>query len=247
MVDTLSNRALNWTPPPGDPLILDLDGNGITTSGIDPRQSIILFDHNANGIKTASGWVAAGEGILVRDINANGFIDTGRELFGDNTLLTRGARAGQLAANGFEALADLDSNGDAQFDALDAEFANLKLWKDLNQDGISQSEELFSLTALGVQSIQLNATTARTDLGGGNTQTMTASFTHQDAEGVSTQKHVGNLLLSNNDFYREFTDVTGFRKPTREPKPEPSPPRPPEPTLRGFLCTRQFARQRAYS
>jgi hypothetical protein len=167
----------------------------------------------------------------------NGLINTGRELFGDNTLLTRGARAGQLAANGFEALADLDSNDDAQFDALDAEFANLKLWKDLNQDGISQSEELFRLTA----------TTARTDLGGGNTQTMTASFTHQDAEGVSTQEHVGNLLLSNINFYREFTDVTGFRKPTREPKPEPSPPRPPEPTLRGFLCTRQFARQRAYS
>ncbi len=38
---------------------------------------------------------------MVRDLNGNGTIDSGRELFGDNTILTRGPNAGQLAANGF--------------------------------------------------------------------------------------------------------------------------------------------------
>ena len=206
LVNSQTTRALTWTPPPRDPLILDLDGNGIRTSAIDASRGIVLFDHDSDGVKTASGWVAAGEGILVRDLNRNGSIDNGRELFGDNTRLTRGARAGQLAANGFEALADLDLNGDALFDANDAAYAELQLWKDLNQDGLSQSDELFSLDSLGVRSIALNATTATSDLGGGNSQTMSTSFTHQGADGVSTQKQVGNLLLSNNNFYREFTD-----------------------------------------
>jgi hypothetical protein len=56
---------------------------------------------------------------VVRDLNGNGTIDSGRELFGDNTILTRGARAGQVAANGFEALADLDSNADGKFNSAE--------------------------------------------------------------------------------------------------------------------------------
>jgi len=99
--------------------------------------------------------VGAGEAIVVRDLNGNGTIDSGRELFGDNTLLTRGPKAGQRAANGFEALADLDSNNDGQFNAADASFASVKLWKDVNQNGISEAGELFTFAQLGVQGIKV--------------------------------------------------------------------------------------------
>ena len=108
-VNSLSTQALNWVPPRRDPLVLDLDGNGITTSGINPAAPI-LFDQDGDGIKNATGWIASGEAIVVRDLNGNGTIDSGRELFGDNTILTIGPKAGQTAANGFEALADLDSS-----------------------------------------------------------------------------------------------------------------------------------------
>lgn len=140
------------TPPRRAPLVLDLNGNGITTTGIN-FVAPILFDQDGDGIKTATGWIASGDAIVVRDLNGNGTIDSGRELFGVNTILTNGPRAGQTAAHGFEALADLDSNGDGKFNASDAAFASVKLWKDLNQDGVSQEGELFSFTDLGVADI----------------------------------------------------------------------------------------------
>lgn len=154
------------------------------------------------------GWVGAGEALVVRDINANGLIDSGRELFGDATVLTTGPRAGQIAANGFEALADLDSNLDGKIDASDTAFASLRLWLDTNQDGISQADEMHTFAELGVASINVTGTATNINLGGGNTQTFSGSFTRTDgqtgASGVADL--VGNLLLSNNNFYRQFTD-----------------------------------------
>jgi hypothetical protein len=52
------------------------------------------------------GWVGKDDGLLVFDKNNNGKIDDGSELFGNNTILSNGNKA----ANGFEALKDLDSN-----------------------------------------------------------------------------------------------------------------------------------------
>ncbi|MFA7317403.1 MAG: hypothetical protein WC029_07560, partial [Sulfuricella sp.] len=53
-----------------DPLTLDLDGDGLETVGIDPNAPT-LFDHNADGIKTGTGWVSADDGMLVMDRNGN--------------------------------------------------------------------------------------------------------------------------------------------------------------------------------
>ncbi len=208
---TATTAALNWVAPRRDPLVLDLDGNGITTSGINPA-SPILFDQDGDGTLTATGWIASGEAIVVRDLNGNGLIDSGRELFGDNTILTHGPNTGQTAANGFAALADLDANAsgvaDGKFDASDVAFSSVKLWKDLNQDGISQSGELFTFAQLGIQSISVSGTAGNIDLGGGNTQTFSGSFTRVGGQtGASgTAELAGSLLLANNNFYRQFTD-----------------------------------------
>jgi len=210
-VNSLFTSALNWVQPRRDPLVLDLDGNGITASGINANAPI-LFDQDGDGIRTATGWIAAGEALVVRDLNNNGLIDSGRELFGDNTLLTRGTRTGELAAHGFEALADLDVDAaglaDGKFDANDVAFASVKLWKDLNQDGVSQTGELFNLADLGVASINVSGVAGNIDLGGGNTQTHSGTYVRSDgsAGDSGTAQLAGNLVLTNNNFYREFTD-----------------------------------------
>lgn len=122
-----------------DPLILNLDGKGIQT--IAPSSIGARFDHNADGIATATGWAATGNGILALDINQNGKIDNGKEIFGNHTHL----KNGETAAHGYAALAELDSNSDDIISELDNAFNSLKVWPDINQDGISQSNELFTL------------------------------------------------------------------------------------------------------
>ncbi|MDC6213320.1 hypothetical protein [Ralstonia solanacearum] len=151
-----------------DPLILDLDGDGLE---ITPLSHGILFDADGDTIKTGTAWANADDGILVWDRNGNGIIDSGKELFGDETVLA----SGQKAANGFAALAELDTGsvvdgvtvgaGDGIFDANDAQYANLRIWRDLNQDGISQAEELQTLAEAGMTSIKLISDRANTNYG----------------------------------------------------------------------------------
>lgn len=195
------NDSKNWQPP-RDPLVLDLNGGGIKTVGIGNKP--ILFDHNGDGIKTATGWVDGAEGLLALDLNGNGVIDSGQELFGDNTLLADG----RLATNGFEALAQHDSNGDGKIDRNDAIFAKLRIWKDANQDGISQANELTSLAQEGIASINLQATQTHVDLGNGNTKVWTGSFTRTNGSTGETgaAELAGSLNLASNPFYSAFTD-----------------------------------------
>lgn len=60
-----------------DPLVLDLDGNGIQTVG---TSSGMHFDGDHNGFKEATGWAAPGDGMLMLDMNGNGRLDDGRRL-----------------------------------------------------------------------------------------------------------------------------------------------------------------------
>jgi hypothetical protein len=49
-----------------DPLAIDLDNSGkVETVGLSAG---VLFDHDADGVKTGTGWVAAGDGLVVRDL-----------------------------------------------------------------------------------------------------------------------------------------------------------------------------------
>ncbi|WP_233341837.1 M23 family metallopeptidase, partial [Xylella fastidiosa] len=188
--------------PPRDPLALDLDGDGIETTGSDGR--VILFDHDADGVKTGTGWLKPDDGWLVLDRNGNGTIDSGRELFGTDTV----KRNGQLATDGFDALRDVDSHQDGKIDAADRVFANLRIWRDLNQDGISQANELSTLDANHIVSIGVTATAGRVDLGNGNVQTAAGTFTRSNSTTGTTEGTTGtaaNLDLLADTFYRDFT------------------------------------------
>ena len=189
------NQAKNWILPRRDPLALDLDGDGIETRSADGK---VVFDHNGDGVKTGTGWVHSDDGLLVLDRNSNGTIDNGGELFGLDTVKADGTKA----TDGFDALSDLDSNNDDVFDSNDTRFADVRVWRDLNQDGISQSNELSTLAANNIRSIDLSKTTATTNLGNGNIQTATATYTRTD----DTTGTAANLGLASNTFYRQFTN-----------------------------------------
>ena len=158
-----------------DPLAIDLDGDGIETIGAD---GTMVFDHDDDGVKTGTGWVKADDAFVVLDRNGNGLIDTGAELFGVDTVKADGS----FAVDGFDALSDLDSNGDGVFDAKDSEFANVRLWQDMDQDGVSDEGELTSLTDAGIVSINLEAKSGNVNLGNGNVQTGTAAHLTVDGE-----------------------------------------------------------------
>lgn len=197
-------RASTFTPNI-DPLALDLDGDGLETVGI-IGTNVVLFDHDGDGIRTGTGWLKGDDAFLALDKNGNGAIDNGNELFGVDTVLSNG----QKATSGFAALADLDSNHDGQFSSLDVQFSNVRLWHDLNQDGISDTGELQSLTDAGIASISLTSTATNIPLTGGNVQSAAGTYTRTNgttgALGEFTTGNTGNLDLAQNPFYREFVD-----------------------------------------
>lgn len=198
-------------PKNRDPLAIDLDNDGIETVGLD-LNAPIMFDHNGDRIRTATGWLKGDDAWLVRDVNHNGVIESGLELFGADTTITL-YNAPAKARDGFEALAALDSNNDKVFNAQDAAFTEVKLWQDRNQDAVSQADELVSLADKGIVSIALNYTAVNTQLSNGNTITGKAVVTRSsgnteiDSIGIGSDNTAVNLDLSSNPFYREFPPI----------------------------------------
>ncbi|MDP2793389.1 MAG: hypothetical protein Q8O25_04795, partial [Sulfurisoma sp.] len=152
------------------PIILDLDGDGIETT---KQGQGAYFDHDANGFAESTGWAGADDGLLVRDLDGNGSIDSGRELLGSETLLANG----QKAANGFASLAELDANQDGKLDANDAAFASLKVWKDADGDGFTSDGELLTLDQAGVQSLNVGYTASSQVDANGNQHKQVGSYT----------------------------------------------------------------------
>ena len=156
----------------GSPIVLDLDGNGITTQSV---QQGLNFDIFGVGQKVQSGWVSGGDGLLVMDRNHDGTINGGGELFGEGTVLSNGSRA----ANGYAALTEMDENSDGIISAADANFANLMVWVDSDADGISQTTELLSLSALGITQLNLTTDTS-SNMDNGNLIGLTSTYTTID-------------------------------------------------------------------
>ncbi|WP_205910250.1 calcium-binding protein, partial [Rhizobium sp. FKY42] len=124
-----------------DPLILDLDGDGIELSSL--ADSNVHFDYDRDGFAEKTGWVQADDGILVIDANNNGVVDGAGELFGSPS------------KDGFAVLETLDDNRDGKIDFDDAAFAQLRIWQDLDQNGGSDQEELRTLSDADIAAIAL--------------------------------------------------------------------------------------------
>jgi hypothetical protein len=139
-----------------DPLIIDLDGDGITLTALgvagQEGASGVFFDYDGDGFGERTGWVSPNDGILVHDRNHNGSVDGASEIFGSPD------------QDGYAVLETLDSNGDGVIDAADRAFADLRIWRDLNGNGVADAGELQTLGEAGLASLNLT----RTDVSGTN-------------------------------------------------------------------------------
>ncbi|MDI6761508.1 MAG: calcium-binding protein, partial [Thermodesulfobacteriota bacterium] len=176
--------------PRGDPLILDLDGDGTETMGVADGG---YFDHDANGFAEQTGWAGSDDGLLVWDRNGDGVINNGRELFGDQTILKTGARA----ANGFQALAEWDNNLDGKIDVNDSVWINLKVWRDFDGDGYSSGDELYALNDLGIIALNTGYASVNITDPNGNIQTLAGTFKKTD----ETTGQMNNYALRRDTTY----------------------------------------------
>lgn len=109
-----------------DPLIINFDGTGaqLTTAKFS-------FDLNADGKKENISFAGPGSGFLSLDINYDGVINDGKELFGPQS------------GNGFAELARYDSDNNGWIDEKDFIFNRLHIWtKDnSNRDTLSSLKD----------------------------------------------------------------------------------------------------------
>ncbi len=125
-----------------DPLVIDLEDNGIELIAIDESEA--YFDLNADGIREKVQWVSPNDGFLVLDKNSDGDINNIDEVFGNpNTI-------------GFDDLSQYDENNDGVIDENDTKFSQLRVWQDLNSNGVVDDGELTTLTERNIAKINLN-------------------------------------------------------------------------------------------
>jgi hypothetical protein len=159
-------------PANHSPLVLDLDDDGVESIS---AAAGVWFDNDATGTARNIGWVGRDDGLLVRDINRDGRINDGSELFGTGTM----TRSGERAREGFQALSELDDNGDGVVDAKDGAFSELQVWRDADSDGVTDDGELISLSQVGVASLSL-AYQVTDVVQNGNVHALQGSYTSAD-------------------------------------------------------------------
>ena len=135
-------------------LIIDLEGDGLRLSD---RAYPVLYDLDGDGEPEATTWTASGqnEAILWRDVDADGVPGPtdGRatELF--QTIDGRGSPLEELA------LLDqprAGGDGDGLLSPADALWGELRLWIDLDHDGVPAPSELSRPESWGIAAIELD-------------------------------------------------------------------------------------------
>ncbi|MEO8061114.1 MAG: hypothetical protein ABI821_00050 [Pseudomonadota bacterium] len=138
-----------------DPIVIDLGNDGLNLGA--PGVGV-YFDVDADGVRDHVQWLRRGgdEGFLAIDRSGNGLVDDGAELFGVGTpMVIRGG----FAPNGFVGLAQYDArqlggNDDGFITAADAVWPQLRIWVDVDADGVSTYDEMRTLRSYGISSLE---------------------------------------------------------------------------------------------
>lgn len=148
-----------------DPLVINLDTNVASVS-----DQKFFFDLDQDGTEEEISMLNSGSGFLALDLNGDGIINDGGELFGTKS------------GNGFSDLAKYDSDGNGWIDEADEIWDKLLIWtKDENGNDI-----LYHLSDLGVGAIGL-----------GNISTQFALNSAQDNHSNAMIRNTGIFLYEN--------------------------------------------------
>lgn len=143
-------------PPPPSPIVIDTTGEGFWLTD---AQHGVAFHEEADGSLQQMSWTdpAHHNAWLVRPNPDGSMTSLAENMFGNLS-----PQPTSVHPNGYAALAYLmEQEGCGnKFTRLDSNngpvvWNELRLWQDGNQDGVAQSEELHTLTDLGVYAISL--------------------------------------------------------------------------------------------
>jgi tetratricopeptide (TPR) repeat protein len=104
----------------------------------------VLFDADGSGILKRWTWIEKDAGWLVYDADGTGEITSALDWFGSVTFWL-------FWSNGYEALRALDDNGDGELRGT--ELRKLAIWRDGNQNGVSEKGEVSPLAAHGIAAL----------------------------------------------------------------------------------------------
>jgi hypothetical protein len=172
-----------------DPLVLDLTGSGINLT--DVSSAAPMLDMNHTGFAVHSGWIEANDGVLM--------LDAGTDAAGKDILQMVGAQGG-----GFAALAQDDADGNGVIDANDPVFSQLRVWRDLNGDGVVDPGEIETLAQAGIASINVAPTTQGGGTIAGNTILGSGSFTRADG----TAGNMADVSFVTDPFHSKYLGDT---------------------------------------
>jgi tetratricopeptide (TPR) repeat protein len=123
------------------PILIPLGPTSEPSVSHEPR---VVFDADGSGIPRRWTWIRKDAGWLVYDADGRGEITSALQWFGSVTFWL-------FWNNGYEALAALDDNGDGELHA--EELRHLAIWRDANQNGVSEKGEVRSLAGHGIAAL----------------------------------------------------------------------------------------------
>lgn len=150
------------------------------------------FDIDDLGACVTTDWPTTATPWLALDVDKDGTIDSGRELFGSGTRIEDNRRA----RNGFMALSALDTDNNGRIDASDERFGELVLWSDHDGDKRGTFAEMEPLSVRSVLSIELDYAVRPSCDDRGNCGVERSAFTYVDATGGVAKGEVVDVHLA---------------------------------------------------
>ncbi|MGH1348479.1 MAG: calcium-binding protein [Nannocystales bacterium] len=193
---SLENGVPAWGCDSGDfegcacntPLVLKFDAAPVQMTA----SPATTFDIDDLGACVTTDWPTTATPWLALDIDKDGTIDSGRELFGSGTRIDGSRRA----RNGFMALSPLDTDHNGRIDARDERFSELVLWSDDDGDKRGTLAEMEPLSVRSVLSIELDYAVRRSCDERGNCGVERSAFTYVDTTGNIAQGEVVDVHLA---------------------------------------------------